>query len=201
MKFRYSYHIVNYFGGGGAQQPKSDAGSLTFDVPTSHTISHRHPVGLLQTSYQQLAEAATYTTQETNIYIFIGIRTRDPRNKAAADRHLTSHGHRDRRVKILEESWSLLNHQTASWKLQSTGSTNSSTTNLHAGFIPGPLYVRHAKNCHDRGERFEMCNPHGLQKGENLRRQQNYIWVPVRATAHQGSFFVGKCFICLFPKN
>ena len=46
----------------------------------AHTHTHTHPVRLLWTSYQLVAEAATYTThtQKTNIRALRGIRTREP---------------------------------------------------------------------------------------------------------------------------
>jgi hypothetical protein len=45
-----------------AQQAKLGPGRLTVEVSRSHTIVHTHPVGLLCTSDQLVAEAATYTT-------------------------------------------------------------------------------------------------------------------------------------------
>jgi hypothetical protein len=53
-----------------AQRPKSGRGRLIFEVATSHTHTHTHtqtrPVGLLWTSDQLVAEAATYTTHNTH---------------------------------------------------------------------------------------------------------------------------------------
>ena len=48
-----------------AQQPNSGLGRLTIPVSVSHTHTHTHThsVGVLWTSEQLLAEAATYTTQ------------------------------------------------------------------------------------------------------------------------------------------
>jgi hypothetical protein len=49
-----------------AQLPKSGLGRLIVEVSRSHTIRHTHTraraVGLLWTSDQHVAEAATYTT-------------------------------------------------------------------------------------------------------------------------------------------
>jgi hypothetical protein len=45
-----------------AQQPKLGLGRLIVEVSRSHIIRHTHPVGLLWTSDQLDAEAATYTT-------------------------------------------------------------------------------------------------------------------------------------------
>jgi hypothetical protein len=67
-------------------------------------IQLTHTVGLLWTSDQPVAEASTYTgqhnieTQERNIHSLSGIRTRDPRNQAAADLRPKSHGHRGRHI-------------------------------------------------------------------------------------------------------
>jgi hypothetical protein len=53
-------------------------------------------------SDQLVAKASTHTgqhnteTQETNIHVLSGIRTRDFRNQAAADLRLRPHGHRNR---------------------------------------------------------------------------------------------------------
>jgi hypothetical protein len=54
-------------------------------------------------SDQPVTEASTYAgqhnieTQETNMYEFSGIRTRDPSNQAAADLGLRPRGYRGRR--------------------------------------------------------------------------------------------------------
>jgi hypothetical protein len=74
-----------------------------FEVSKSHTLRHTHPVGILWTSDQLVAEAATYTTQqtqETNFHALSGIRTRDPSNRAAADVRCIPHGYRDRQAKL-----------------------------------------------------------------------------------------------------
>jgi hypothetical protein len=80
---------------------------LTAEVFFNHLgfldhVQFTHTVGLLWTSDQLVAEASTYTeqhnieTQETNTHALSGIRTRDPRNQAAADLRLRQRGHRDR---------------------------------------------------------------------------------------------------------
>ena len=45
-----------------AQQPYVGLGRFIVDVLRSHTIRHTHPIGLLSTSDQLVAEATTYTT-------------------------------------------------------------------------------------------------------------------------------------------
>jgi hypothetical protein len=63
-----------------------------------------HPVGFLWSSDQLVAEAATYTTQqtqETNFRALSGIRNRDPNNQAAEDLRLRTHGHRASHVQSL----------------------------------------------------------------------------------------------------
>jgi hypothetical protein len=68
-----------------AQQPKSGIGNLTGEVPRSqkHIHTHTHPVDLLWTSDKLVAAAATYTTQQTNIYALGGIHTLDPLDRTA----------------------------------------------------------------------------------------------------------------------
>ena len=65
-----------------AQQPKLGLGRLFFQF-----LDHTHPVGLLWTSDQLVAEAATYTTHNKhkirNIHALSEIRTRDPSSQAA----------------------------------------------------------------------------------------------------------------------
>jgi hypothetical protein len=71
-----------------AQQPKSDLDHLIVEVSRSHTHTHTHPVGLLCTSDQLGAEAATYTTHNTYkrraSISSAGIRTRGPSNRTCA---------------------------------------------------------------------------------------------------------------------
>ena len=63
----------------------------------THTHIHIHTVGLLWTTDQLIAVGATYTTQQTqqaNIYVLSGIRTRNPSYRATADLRLRLRGHR-----------------------------------------------------------------------------------------------------------
>jgi hypothetical protein len=53
-----------------AQEPNVGLGRLFIDVSRSHTIRHTHPVGLLSTSDQLVAEATTYTTHTKDEYPF-----------------------------------------------------------------------------------------------------------------------------------
>jgi hypothetical protein len=86
-----------------ALQPRSGLGLLFWGFLITHTI--RHTVGLLWTSDQPVTETSTYTgqhniwTQETNIHVPSGIRTRDPSNQAAAELRLRPRGHWDRHRK------------------------------------------------------------------------------------------------------
>jgi hypothetical protein len=78
------------------QQSKYGLDCLTVEVPRSHTIRHTHTHTTLPcTSDQLVAQAATYTTQETNIQALNRICTHDSSNKAATDLHLRLHGHMD----------------------------------------------------------------------------------------------------------
>jgi hypothetical protein len=78
------------------QQPTSSLGRLTVEV-SDHTQLNTHPVGILRTSYQLVAEAATYTDNKRDErYALGGIRNRDPSNQAASDLSFWPHGHRDR---------------------------------------------------------------------------------------------------------
>jgi hypothetical protein len=49
-----------------AQQSNSGLGSLTVEVTRSHSLTHSLTVGLIWTSDQPVAEAATYTTHNTH---------------------------------------------------------------------------------------------------------------------------------------
>ena len=55
---RYSSSMV--------QQPRSDLGHLTVEVPRSHTIRHTQPVGLLLTNVEPVEEDPAYTTNTTD---------------------------------------------------------------------------------------------------------------------------------------
>jgi len=57
-----------------------------------HTLWDTHPMGLFLTRDHLFAEAATCTTQETNVHDPSGIRTRDPSNQADTDLRLRPHG-------------------------------------------------------------------------------------------------------------
>ena len=63
--------------------------------------THTHPVGLVRTSEQLVAEVAIHRTNTTNIHTLSGIRTLDPSNQAAVDLQLRHRGHRDRQCKLL----------------------------------------------------------------------------------------------------
>jgi hypothetical protein len=67
-------------------------GRLICEVTRSHTTRHTH---IPATAPSKVAEAATYTTQtqETNIHIINGIRTRNLSSQADSDLHLRLHGH------------------------------------------------------------------------------------------------------------
>ena len=83
-----------------ALQLKSDLGrlELTFLDHTQLDI-HTHPVGLLWTSDQLVAQAATFTTQQTqgtDIHASGGFRTDYPKNPAAKDLRIKPHGNRYR---------------------------------------------------------------------------------------------------------
>ena len=66
---------------------------LIDEVTRSHTFRHPYPMGLLWTSDKLVAEASTYTTQNTQKRITflpssIRILTRDPNNRSAIDLRL-----------------------------------------------------------------------------------------------------------------
>jgi len=68
-----------------AEQPHLGLGRLIFEHSRPHTIRHTHSVGLLWTSDEPVAEAATYTntqqTQGEKIHARSGIQTRIPEIK------------------------------------------------------------------------------------------------------------------------
>ena len=74
-----------------AQQPNWGVGRLIVDVSRSLTVRRTHPVGLLRTSDQLVAQAAAYSTHKhkrRTSHAIIVIRTHDSSNKAAADLRL-----------------------------------------------------------------------------------------------------------------
>jgi hypothetical protein len=82
---------------------------LTSEVFLNHSgfldhIQLTHTVGLHWTSDEPVAETCAYIgqhnieTQETNIHVFSGIRTRDPSNQEAADLRLRTRGYRGRLI-------------------------------------------------------------------------------------------------------
>jgi hypothetical protein len=85
-----------------AQQPNSGLGRLILQVPIPHTIRHTHPVGLLWTSDQFVAEAVTFAntqhSQETDIHAPAGFETIIPASASqrpqthASDRAATGIG-------------------------------------------------------------------------------------------------------------
>jgi hypothetical protein len=81
-----------------AQKPKSGLGCLIVEVSRSHTIINPHTALRNPWKGDQLVAESRYLhstkqTQETSICTLSGIRTPDPRNQAASDRHLRPHGH------------------------------------------------------------------------------------------------------------
>jgi len=72
---------------------------LSLSQTRTHTRTHTLYVGLLCTSDQPVAEAATYIKHnkhiEANIHVPCGIRTCIPSNRTAADLRLRLQGHRD----------------------------------------------------------------------------------------------------------
>jgi len=75
-----------------APQPVADLGRYLAKVCASHSVRHKQPVGLLQTSDQLVAENYTYTTnnktQEPKIPAISMIRTCDLSNQSASDLRL-----------------------------------------------------------------------------------------------------------------
>jgi hypothetical protein len=73
------------------QVSDSDLGRLVVEVSRLQIIrrTHARTVGLLCTSDQLAAEAATYPThnkkKQTNFHALSGVRTRDPPNQATLD--------------------------------------------------------------------------------------------------------------------
>jgi hypothetical protein len=89
-----------------AQQPISVVGRLILEVSISqtirHTHTHTHTLGRTPLNKWSARRRGRYLhntqqTQQMNIHINSGIRTRDSSNQAASDLRLRPHGHRDRR--------------------------------------------------------------------------------------------------------
>jgi len=84
-----------------AQRPKSGPGRLIVENSRSQ-IRHTHThtaVGLLWTSDQPVQQTANYTTQQTqekNIHVLDGIRTRDSSIQQATGLRLSPRRHRNR---------------------------------------------------------------------------------------------------------
>jgi hypothetical protein len=80
-----------------AQQPLLGQGLFIIEASRSHSDT-LHLVGLLWASDQSNAEISTrqHTTITRDRYPYpVGIRTRNPSKRAAADLHLRPRGHRD----------------------------------------------------------------------------------------------------------
>lgn len=61
----------------------------------THNHTYTHPVGLLCTSDQHVAEDTAYSTHtRENVRAVSGIRAHDPSSRAAADLRLRPHGRR-----------------------------------------------------------------------------------------------------------
>jgi hypothetical protein len=60
------------------------------------------------------------------------------------------------------------------------------------------MYIGRAQHCQGSEERFDMCNPYGLQYGQ---RQQNDMRVSVKAKEGLASFFMDMPFIFRLIKN
>jgi hypothetical protein len=87
-----------------AQQAISGLSRLTVEVYRSHTHTHTHthtgrtPLNEWSARRRDHYLHNTQQTQETNIHVFSGIRTRDSRNRSAADLRLWPHKYRDRPI-------------------------------------------------------------------------------------------------------
>jgi len=77
-----------------ARQLHSGQGRRKAEV-LHHAQLETHPIGHLSTSDQLVAEAATYTTYETNIHAFRLFRTCDSSYRVVADVLQRPHDHRD----------------------------------------------------------------------------------------------------------
>ena len=82
LKMDAAYASVSIFFMWGNSPPRAWVASLLRFL--DHTQLNTHPVGILRTSDQLVAEAAAYTDnkQETNVYALGGIRTQYRSNQA-----------------------------------------------------------------------------------------------------------------------
>ena len=91
--FHHSFLVILFFLSV-AQQANSGPSRLIVEVSRSHTPGRTPPNE--QSARRRLHYLhSTQQTQETNMHALSGIRTRDLRNQADADLHITPHGHRD----------------------------------------------------------------------------------------------------------
>jgi hypothetical protein len=74
------------------QQLNSGLHRLNVEASVSHIVWYKHPERYLCTRDQPFAEAATYTTKETNIHSLGGNPTYDPNNEEVIDLSLRKHG-------------------------------------------------------------------------------------------------------------
>jgi hypothetical protein len=81
-----------------ARQPLGGLGRLIFRGFTiTHLLDTPHPVGLLWTRDQLVAETSTWQhSKETDIHALGGIQTHNPSTRAAVDPRLRPRGHWDR---------------------------------------------------------------------------------------------------------
>ena len=82
------------------QQPNSGLDRLTLKVSRSHTTRHTQAVGLLSTSDQLVAEAATYTKHYKHKRQ-TSLSSAGFEHRAASNLRLRTHGHLDKYVLYL----------------------------------------------------------------------------------------------------
>jgi hypothetical protein len=127
-----------------ALQPKSGLGRLFVEVSRSYIDTHTHPVGLLWTSDQLFAEAATYTTNNKHkrrtSMLSAGFEPAIP----AVGRRLIPHGHRHWRINtiILLNHTKVIQHNISKYHYQLIRKTGLNTFNLISLCIfPSLIYV------------------------------------------------------------
>jgi hypothetical protein len=85
-------HTLRVFFLSVAQQPNLGLSHLPVEVSRSHTDTHTYPIGsserVISPSQSPLPKLHTRQTQDTNIHLLIGVRTRDLRNRAASNLRL-----------------------------------------------------------------------------------------------------------------